>query len=79
MAEKNFWLYNMIGSCLWAVSVNLLGIFFIGNYEAILDNIGKIMLWVLVVFLWYMYFFQREKLTAYMREKQAEIEAKQKR
>lgn len=44
MLEKNFWLYNMIGSCLWAVSVNLLGIFFIQNYEAILDNVGKIML-----------------------------------
>lgn len=43
MQEKKFWIYNMIGSIIWATSVNLLGVFFIDHYEAILDNIGKIM------------------------------------
>lgn len=38
----------MIGSIVWAVSVNLLGIFFIDNYESILDNLGKIMLVIIV-------------------------------
>ncbi|MBP6981611.1 DedA family protein [Candidatus Gracilibacteria bacterium] len=79
MLEKNFWLYNMIGSCLWAVSVNLLGIFFIQNYEAILDNVGKIMLGGLILFFGYIYFFQKEKFLQYMKDKQAEIEAKSKR
>lgn len=79
MLEKNFWLYNMIGSCLWAICVNLLGIFFIGNYEVILDNIGKIMLGWFVILFGYMYFFRKEKLVQYMKDKQAEIEAKSKR
>ncbi len=29
MSEKKFWIYNMIGSIIWAFSINLLGIFFI--------------------------------------------------
>ena len=48
MAEKNFWLYNMIGSIIWATSIILLGIFFIDRYELILDNLGKIMIGLLV-------------------------------
>lgn len=37
MLERNFWLYNMIGSIIWALSINLLGIFFIDNYKIILE------------------------------------------
>lgn len=44
MHEKRFWTYNAIGSILWATSINLLGIFFIANYEAILGNLGKIIM-----------------------------------
>lgn len=49
MLEKRFWTYNMIGSILWATSINFLGIFFIKNYETILDNLGKFMIGLLVV------------------------------
>lgn len=38
MAEKNFWLYNTIGSIIWAISMNLIGVFFVDKYEIILDN-----------------------------------------
>lgn len=44
MREDKFWTYNMFGSIIWAISINLLGIYFIDNYETILDNLGKIML-----------------------------------
>jgi membrane protein DedA with SNARE-associated domain len=44
MQERKFWLYNMIGSIIWAICINTLGIVFIDNYETILDNLGKIML-----------------------------------
>lgn len=76
MREQNFWLYNMIGSIIWAISIIFLGVKFIDNYEAILDNLGKIMMGVLILVIGYMYFFQREKLRNYMNEKQKEMEEK---
>ena len=76
MEEKNFWSYNIIGSILWAVSVNLLGIFFIDRYELILDNLGKIMLWVIFCVFIYFFFFKKETMKNYIREKQKEIETK---
>ncbi len=48
MREQNFWIYNMIGSIIWATSIILLGIFFIDRYEAILDHMGKIMLGIFI-------------------------------
>lgn len=79
MQEKNFWLYNMIGSIIWAASVNLLWIFFIDNYQSILENFGTIMLIFFTGFFGYMYFFKREILKEYLRDKQAEIELKSKK
>ncbi len=76
MHEKRFWTYNMIGSILWALSINLLGIFFIKNYESILDNLGKIMLGFLVAVGFYIYFFQKEAFRTYIKDKQEEIEKK---
>ncbi len=73
MSEKNFWLYNMVGSILWAVSINLLGIFFIKNYETVLDNFGKISLAIIILLVLYIYNFKRESWNAYMRDKQKEI------
>ncbi len=76
MREQNFWLYNMIGSIIWAISIIFLGVKFIDNYETVLDNLGKIMMGVLILVIGYMYFFQREKLRNYMNEKQKEMEEK---
>lgn len=76
MLEKRFWTYNMIGSILWATSINLLGIFFIKNYETILDNLGKFMMGIFVLVGVYIYFFKKKEFMQYLADKQAEIDAK---
>lgn len=76
MLERNFWFYNMVGSIIWAASINMLGIFFIDNYKTILDNLGTVMLVFFVGVIGYFYFFKKELLTSYMRDKQNEIEEK---
>lgn len=74
MQERKFWIYNTVWSVIWAISINLLGIFFIDKYEIILDNLGKIMLALLVGVFGYFWFYKRETLKQYMRDKQEEIE-----
>jgi len=76
MQEKNFWIYNTIGSIIWATSINLLGILFIDQYETILDNLGTIMMVILGLVFAYFYFFRRDSLKQYMQDKQQEIEEK---
>ncbi len=66
----------MIGSVVWAMSINLLGVYFIDNYETILDNIGKISLGILVVVFGYFWFFKRVSLMNYWNDKNHEIEEK---
>ncbi len=58
------------------MSVNLLGIFFIDQYEIILDNLGKIMLGILILIFAYFWLFRRDSLKGYFRSKQQEIEDK---
>lgn len=70
-------MYNMIGSIIWAVSINTIGILFIDNYETILDNFGKIALGVIIVIVGYIFLFQRESWSAYIKAKEAEILLKQ--
>lgn len=76
MRARAFWIYNTVGSIIWAISINLLGIFFIDQYETILDNLGKIMLVVLGGVFAYFWIWKRETLKQYMRDKQREIEEK---
>jgi membrane protein DedA with SNARE-associated domain len=76
MLEKKFWIYNTIGSIIWAASINLLGIFFIDKYETILDNLGKITLGILLLVAIYFWFYKRDTLKQYIQDKQSEIEAK---
>lgn len=73
MQNKNFWLYNSISSIIWAITINLIGLFFIQNYETILDNIGKILLGIFVAILAYFYFFQKQKLQKYWNDKMEEM------
>lgn len=79
MREDRFWLYNMVGSIIWAICINLLGIYFIDNYELILDNLGKIMMGVLLAIIFYFYFFKKESLKNYMKAKEREIIEKEMR
>ena len=74
MHSTKFALANIFGSILrWVVMV-LLWVFFVENAEVILENIGKIILWILVVFMAYIYFFQKEKFMIYWKEKNEEME-----
>ena len=66
----------MIGSVVWATSINLLGVFFIDNYETILDNIGKITFGILLAVFGYFWFFRRDSLVNYWNDKNREIEEK---
>jgi membrane protein DedA with SNARE-associated domain len=77
MAERSFWIYNMVGSIIWAMSIILIGVKFIDHYETILDNLGKIMIGILVVICGYIYLFRRASFGEYMRAKEAEIREKQ--
>lgn len=79
MQESKFWIYNTIGSIIWALSINLLWIFFIDQYEIILDNFGKIILGILAIVFGYFWFYKRDTLKQYMQDKQAEIEEKMKK
>lgn len=80
MSEDKFWWYNMVGSIIWAITINLLGIYFIDNYEIVLDNLGKVMMGILVVVFAYFFFFKRDSLKSYMKAKEKEIiEKEQKR
>ena len=80
MSEDKFWWYNMVGSIIWAITINLLGIYFIDNYEIVLDNLGKVMMGILVAVFAYFYFFKRDSLKSYMKAKEKEIlEKEQKR
>jgi membrane protein DedA with SNARE-associated domain len=76
MGERQFWIYNMIGSVLWAICINILGIFFIDRYEVILDNIGKILFMIFGGVFVYFFFFKKETMKQYFRDKQREIEEK---
>lgn len=77
MSNGKFWLYNSIGSIIWATIINLIGVFFIQNYETILDNMGKITTAILVVVLIYFFLFKKETLKKYWEDKNAEIMEKE--
>ena len=76
MQEKNFWIYNSIGSILWAATINILGYYFVEHYKIILEHIGKITTILLLAFLIYLFFFKKEALKSYWEEKNAEIQEK---
>ena len=76
MHAKNFWMYNTIGSIIWATSINLIGYFFIDNYEQIVDNMGKIITIITILVLVYLVIFQRESLKKYWDDKTREMEEK---
>ncbi len=79
LSTKRFWIFNCIGSTVWAFSFILIGIFFAEYYEQILKYFGWIFTGIMIVVLWYFYLFRRDKLVWYFKQKQADIEAKQQR
>ena len=56
MSGGRFWLANIIGSSVWAVTILLIGVFAVENYEVILQYLNYVLLGVVVigvgVYLW---------------------------
>jgi membrane protein DedA with SNARE-associated domain len=77
--KTKFWISNIIASTLWAVTFISIGIFFAQYYETIIKYIGWVMTWVIFSFLAYYWFFKRDKLITYWKEKNLEMEAKYKK
>lgn len=47
--QKHFWFANILGSFIWSVSILLIGVFFVANYENILQYISYIILGVIII------------------------------
>lgn len=79
MHTGRFWIYNIIGSILWATTIITLGVAFVTYYKIILAYISYVLLGILIFVALYVYFFKREAFKKYLREKEAEIEEKSKK
>lgn len=76
MHSKKFWIYNAIWAVIRATTINFIWMYFIQNYEAIIDNIWKIMTWIILALFAYVYFFKKEEFKKYLDLKNKEIEDK---
>ncbi len=77
LSQKKFWIYNIIGSTLWAFTFILIGIFFAQYYEKILEYFGWIFMWVMIIWMGYIYLFRREQFMKYLQEKNHDLEKRQ--
>lgn len=76
MHAKGFWIYNVIGSVLWAATIISLSVLFANHYRIILDYIGYVFLAIIATFISYVALFRRKEFARYMEEKRLEIEEK---
>ncbi|MCD5375279.1 DedA family protein [Candidatus Gracilibacteria bacterium] len=74
--QTRFWIYNILASTLWASVFITIGIFFAEYYETILRYIGWVFTGILVGVLTYYWYFKRDAMLKYWREKNLEMEAK---
>lgn len=74
--KTRFWISNIIASTLWAVVFISIGIFFAEYYELIIKYIWRILTVTILMIGVYFWFFKRETLLTYWREKNAEMEKK---
>lgn len=76
MKQKNFWLYNVLGSIIWATTIITLGVIFSQYYEKIVDFFPYILLWILIIVWIYIAIFKRKEFGQYITDKNAEIDEK---
>lgn len=74
--QVKFWIFNIIASTLWATVFISIGIFFAEYYETILKYFGWFFTGILVSIFAYYWFFKKEVLLKYWKEKNADMEAK---
>lgn len=77
--QTRFWIYNILASTLWATVFIVIGIFFAEYYETILKYISWIFTGILVWVLWYYWYFKKDAVKKYWKEKNLEMEAKYKK
>ena len=76
MQTGKFWIYNIIGSVLWAATIITLGVAFVTYYKVILSYFSYILAEIMIVTVAYVFFFKKEVFMAYVKEKEKEIEDK---
>ncbi|MBP8016511.1 DedA family protein [Candidatus Gracilibacteria bacterium] len=76
MKQKHFWLYNIIGSISWAITIIILGVVFVQYYKKILDNISYILIGIIIFVVLYIFFFKKKEFKEYLKEKNEEIDEK---
>jgi len=74
--QTRFWIYNIIASTLWAATFITIGIFFAEYYETILKYLWWVFTGILVSVFAYYWFFKKEKLLEYWKEKNLEMQNK---
>ena len=78
MQTGKFWMYNIIGSVLWAGTIITLGVAFVTYYKTILSYFSYILMGIMIISIVYVYFFKREAFLLYIKEKEKEMEDKTK-
>ncbi len=76
MHTGKFWLYNIIGSVLWAGTIITLGVAFVTYYKVILAYFSYILMGLMFSVILYIFFFKKEAFVTYIKEKEKEIEDK---
>lgn len=76
MKPRSFWLYNIVGSVLWAGAMVAVGVWAVANYQLFLRYFQYVVLAVLLGYAAYAWFFRREQVKKYWAEKVAEVETK---
>lgn len=76
MQTSKFWLYNIIGSILWAGTIITLGVAFVTYYKIILTYFSYILTGLMLSGILYVYLFKKEAFLTYIKEKEKEIEDK---
>lgn len=74
MNKKRFFIYNIIGSVLWAVVIIILWVLFAQYYKIVVDYFKYIFLAILIIFALYIYIYKKDAFKKYMDDKTKELE-----
>lgn len=74
MRERSFVFYNTIGSILRAITIITLWAVFGKYYETIVNHIWKIVGVMCILLLAYLYFFKKDQMQEYIKEKSEELD-----
>lgn len=76
MHHRTFFIYNIIGSTLRAITIVILWVVFAQYYEVMIDYLAYIMIWLMLIAWIYIYKYKRKEFKKYIQEKNEELERK---